>query len=114
MVTKEVVDLDHLEKYVAGDTALRDEILTIFSEQAEMLRDQFDPEADDEAWRDVAHALKGAARGVGAWRLGDLCETTETHVGSIENKTAQRQASVQLVTAEVDAALEMIKRVRAL
>lgn len=76
-----LIDLDHLDLYVAGDDALRDEILAIFETQAEMWAGLLDPSAEDAAWRDAAHALKGAARGVGAWQLGELCARAETMVG---------------------------------
>jgi len=29
------------------------------------------------AWHDAAHTLKGAARGIGAWRLGRCAEAAE-------------------------------------
>ena len=33
--------------------------------------------ADHEGWRDAVHTLKGAARGVGAFSLGAVCEACE-------------------------------------
>ena len=33
--------------------------------------------AGDDGWRDGVHTLKGAARGIGAFRLGDACEACE-------------------------------------
>ncbi len=77
----DALDLNHLEKYVAGDPALRDEILSIFLEQVEIRLGDLDVDLEDWAWRDACHALKGAARGVGAWRLGDLAEVGEGLVG---------------------------------
>ena len=57
------IDLQHLDKYVAGDRALRDEILAIFEEQADLWTRMLDPRGEDSAWKDAAHALKGAAPG---------------------------------------------------
>jgi len=88
-----MIDEGHLDKYVCGDAALRDEILSIFVEQAGKLLSQFDTMLADEHWRDVAHALKGAARGVGAWALGDLCEEAEMLVGETSG-LAERRASL--------------------
>ena len=72
---KGVVDFAYLEGFAAGDEALVDEVLEIFREQSviwgALLR------ADHEGWRDAAHTLKGAARGVGAFALGDACEICE-------------------------------------
>ena len=86
------IDRDHLELYVSGDSALLDEILTIFDEQARSLQAKFDADAEDEAWRDVMHALKGASRGVGAWMVGDLCEKAEAMVDGYDDKVAARRA----------------------
>lgn len=76
-----LIDLDHLDRYVVGDDALRDEVLGIFEAQAEMWSAMLDPDAEDATWRDTAHALKGAARGVGAWQIGDICAEAETLTG---------------------------------
>lgn len=103
------IDLDHLEKYVAGDSALRDEILCIFSDQVELLGGQLDIGQSDEGWRNTAHALKGAARGVGAWLVGDLCEKAEALIGQIAGKAEKRAALLvslrhQLAKAVAEAA----------
>lgn len=90
MQPQAVIDLDHLEKYVAGDDALRDEILELYVERASYLGEQLEAAQTDEAWKDAAHALKGAARGVGAWALGDLCQEAEKLAGA---QTIERRAA---------------------
>ena len=75
------IDLRHLEQYVFGDRSLLDEILTIFIEQATSWIERMDPALADEDWHLAAHTLKGAARGVGAWALGEVAEAAETLVG---------------------------------
>ncbi len=90
--TNALIDWDHLEKYVVGDDALRDEILTIFVEQANKLLAQFDAAQTDEGWKTTAHTLKGASRGVGAWDLGMLCEEAEDMIGTIPGKRESRSA----------------------
>lgn len=75
------IDLRHLEQYVFGDRSLLDEILTIFIDQASAWIDRMDPALPDDDWHLAAHTLKGAARGVGAWALGDVAERAETLVG---------------------------------
>ncbi len=102
------IDIDHLEKYIMGDAALRDEILSIFAEQVEMLMGQFDAAHPDKSWKDTAHAMKGASRGVGAWKLGDLCEEAETLIGDIAAKREKRSSLLisirkQLVDCMADA-----------
>lgn len=106
------LDLDHLEQYVAGDRSLRDEILTIFMEQAERLRSQLDHSADDEAWRDVVHAMKGSARGVGAWALGDLCEEAEGFVGDYPDKYDVRVAQSEKINAQIDDVIDCCRQTR--
>jgi hypothetical protein len=77
----EPIDLEHLDKYVFGDRALLDEILSIFIDQVSILVERMNVEAEDVDWREAAHTLKGASRGVGAFRLGDLAAEAECMVG---------------------------------
>jgi HPt (histidine-containing phosphotransfer) domain-containing protein len=74
------VDLAHLARYTGGDHALDAEVLTLFTGQTEQLiarlRIHLD-HADAKGWRDVVHSLKGAARGIGAFELGDAAEAAE-------------------------------------
>lgn len=106
------IDLQHLELYIGGDVALRDEILTIFDEQAELWLAKLDPEEEDEVWRDAAHALKGAARGVGAWEIGDLCEEAEDLVGGAPEKVAKRQALLERIAQGLSDAVSEARRLR--
>jgi len=53
---------------------------------------------DQEGWRDAVHTLKGAARGVGANALGDVCEACE----------AQGAGGLPSVRNALDAALSDI------
>jgi len=72
---KGVVDFAYLEGFAAGDDALIDEVLALFHEQSEIWGAMLTP--DNPGWRDAVHTLKGAARGVGAVQLGDVCEACE-------------------------------------
>lgn len=107
-----MIDLEHLEKYVGGDVGLRDEILAIFHEQAESLSEKFTVTATDECWRNVAHALKGASRGVGSWALGDLCEEAEDMIGELPGKAERRAAILVSIRQAITAALEEVRRLR--
>lgn len=69
------VDFAYLEGFAAGDEAMIEEVLALFREQASLWSPMLDPGA--EGWRDAAHTVKGAARGVGAFALGDACERAE-------------------------------------
>ncbi len=72
---KGVVDFSYLEGFAAGDEGVVDEVLELFREQSEIWARMLT--AEHEGWRDAVHTLKGAARGVGAFRLGDVCEACE-------------------------------------
>ena len=69
------VDFAYLENYASGDPTFVEEVLELFREQASIWRNMLDPSG--EGWRDAVHALKGSARGVGAFQLGEVCEHAE-------------------------------------
>jgi len=72
---KGVVDFAYLEQFAAGDETVVDEVLELFREQSAIWGAMLTPA--NEGWRDGVHTLKGAARGVGAFQLGDACEACE-------------------------------------
>lgn len=109
MSTQNLIDLVHLEKYVAGDNALRDEILTLFAERAlEMSATLKTPQTDKER-KLTLHTLKGGARGVGAWALGDLCERAERLAGQADGDEAQ-DALIERIDAAVAEIAALIRR----
>jgi HPt (histidine-containing phosphotransfer) domain-containing protein len=74
------VDLAHLARYTGGDKSLNAEILRLFDgqitemvEQLQAIIDQRDPKK----WRQVTHTIKGAARGVGAFAMGQAAAEAE-------------------------------------
>jgi len=69
------VDFQYLERFTAGDGDVIDEVLGLFREQAAIWVALLDPTSD--GWRDAVHTIKGAARGVGAFHLGDACAQAE-------------------------------------
>ena len=74
------VDLDHLAVYTGGDQALNAEILSLFLDQAASLIRQLQSvleAGDQKVWRETNHALKGAARGIGAFALADAAAVAE-------------------------------------
>ena len=112
MDRQQLIDLDHLDRYVAGDRALRDETLAIFEEQAEMWTRMLDPQAEDSAWRDAAHALKGASRGVGAWEVGHLCQEAEGMIGDEARAPDRRMAALEALREKVRATVAEVRRLR--
>ena len=76
------IDLDHLNRYTGGDRDLNEEILRLFEDQCVAMLTQLDAlawegTAAGKSWREITHALKGAARGVGAFPLADIAAEAE-------------------------------------
>ncbi len=107
-----MIDLEHLDRYVSGDNALRDEILQIFVEQADMWASLLDPESGDREWKDTAHALKGASRGVGAWDVGDLCERAERLVSTNNYSPDERYTILAELRTKVHATVAEVRMLR--
>jgi HPt (histidine-containing phosphotransfer) domain-containing protein len=74
------MDFSYLESFTAGDQGVIDEVLVLFRQQAEIWTSSLD--ADDPAWVDVVHTIKGSARGIGATALGDACARAEAQGSS--------------------------------
>ena len=69
------VNFQYLEDYTAGDAQVIDEVLSLFREQARVWLPLLDPAV--EGWQDAVHTIKGTARAVGAFDLGDVCQVCE-------------------------------------
>ena len=70
-------DRAHLDRYTGGGDALTTELLNLMCEQARRCLGLMETARDDTSWSAATHTLKGAARGVGAFALADLCEQAE-------------------------------------
>ncbi len=96
------VDFGYLETYTAGDGQVIAEVLALFQGQAVVW--QAGLERPVGGWRDLIHAIKGAARGIGATALGDACETAE--FGDPSLAPMVRAAQVGAALADALAAIE--------
>jgi HPt (histidine-containing phosphotransfer) domain-containing protein len=96
------VDFAYLEGYAAGDTALVEEVLGLFRQQAELWLPLLDPSGPVDGWRDAAHALKGSALGVGAFRVAEVCG--EAEAGAAEGP-GPRAARLERLRTALDGAL---------
>lgn len=70
------IDLEHLDAATFGDRALRSEVLRLFTSQAANLVEII-ATANAETRSAAAHALKGAALGIGAFELAKAAESVE-------------------------------------
>jgi HPt (histidine-containing phosphotransfer) domain-containing protein len=74
------IDLAHLARYTGGDRTLNAEILRLFDGQvSQMVGDLLGvlERRDGKKWREVTHTIKGAARGVGAFAMGEAAAAAE-------------------------------------
>lgn len=102
------VDFDHLETYCAGDMQVVTDVLVVFREQAQAWAERLaDPGegGPSEGWRDLAHTIKGAARGIGALALGEAADRAEH--GAPSDLAAVR-AELDAAVAEVEGYLTRI------
>lgn len=93
------VDIEHLARYTGEDRALQDEILDLFDGQARQLiarLSQIVTLPGTKEWKDIAHTLKGASRGVGANEMAEAAERCEAasgrHTAAFELKQLQDRA----------------------
>ncbi len=107
------IDMSHLERYTCGDAQLLDEILCMFVEHCGRLVARLDPSLEDRDWRDACHALKGSARGVGAWALGDAAAEGEGLIGDLPEKTVARRKKVDALRAAARDAVDHAETLRA-
>jgi hypothetical protein len=96
----QVIDFAYLEGFLAGDAAVIREVLALFTAQADVWRAGLN--AGLEGWRDVAHTVKGAARGIGAPILAEACERAEF---GDEAALPDAQAALSEVVAAIEARL---------
>ena len=74
------IDLTHLAQYTGGERHLNCEIFRLFSDQCMQSLRALEAGlevADGKDWRDTAHALKGAALGIGAFALAESAGIAE-------------------------------------
>jgi HPt (histidine-containing phosphotransfer) domain-containing protein len=76
------VDLVHLARYTLGNRAVEREVLELFSTHSERYLEKLETARDRKAWIEAAHAIKGSARAIGAWQVGDLAEEIERLAGA--------------------------------
>ena len=74
------IDLEHLARYTGGERTLNAEILRLFDGQVTDMVGQLDGVLalrDAKRWREITHTIKGAARGVGAFGMGEAAAAAE-------------------------------------
>ena len=69
------VDFAVLEAMTGGDDGITEEVLGLFAQQAAMWSPMLD--AREAGWRDAVHTIRGAAAGIGAGGLAEVCQDAE-------------------------------------
>ena len=99
---RQIVDLNHLARYTGGDAMLNAEVFRLFDSQASELVGRLRTilEARDaKSWREITHTLKGAARSIGAFGLGDAAAAAEPIDLASNDKSAATALRVLEATA---------------
>ena len=95
-----VIDLEHLARYTGGDVSLNAEILRLFDSQVTDMVGELNAVLavrDAKRWREITHTIKGAARGVGAHRMGEAAAAAEPVDPANEEKAL---AAIQVLESE--------------
>jgi HPt (histidine-containing phosphotransfer) domain-containing protein len=94
------IDLEHLARYTGGEKGLNGEILRLFEGQITSMVAELNAilaTRDSKRWREIAHTIKGAARGVGAFDMGEAAAKAEP-VNPADSTEAQ--AAIQTLERE--------------
>ncbi len=89
------MDFDYLESYAARDRGVIAEVLGLFQSQASLWSTELANPGQD--LRDLAHTIKGSARGIGATALGDVADRVEQ--GEVALVPALKGALAQVLAA---------------
>jgi HPt (histidine-containing phosphotransfer) domain-containing protein len=89
------VDLVHLSKMTMADRSLEKEVLALFRNQSVLCLNRLETAECDESFTEAAHAVKGSARGIGAWQVAEYADVIEQS-GRASNQ-AQRDQLKQAV-----------------
>lgn len=100
------IDVGHLNRQTMGDRSLEREVLELFRRQARILLFRFDALTNPSERADVAHTLKGSARGVGANRVAFAADELE-RAASAGEPTGRALAELAESVAEVTSAIEL-------
>ncbi|GAA0552174.1 HPt (histidine-containing phosphotransfer) domain-containing protein [Rhizomicrobium palustre] len=101
---KGAVDLDHLCRYTGGDEALNAEVLKLFDDQVTDMVGRLNAvldARDAKSWRQITHTLKGAARGIGAFKFADMAAAAEP-IDLISDRMSAAAAIENLTTTSAE------------
>lgn len=94
------VDRVHLATYTAGDRSLEMELAELFRASCDRYFAEMANASDDRVWKNAAHGLKGASRGIGANEVGRLSAFAETLMG--DAMAGRRAETLQQLRIEAE------------
>ena len=103
-------DQAHLNRMTGGDQALASEVLGLFREQCDLWMRLLEPTTDTLDWGNAAHTIKGSARGIGAWQLGEVCGQAEEAARDGDLTRDQKRAWREAISDELNSVLGEIAR----
>jgi HPt (histidine-containing phosphotransfer) domain-containing protein len=86
-----VIDLAHLERQCGGQQQLKAEVLGLFLTDTAATMDSLEAEGDPAARRMLAHAIRGAALGIGAFEVAERAREME-EAGGVPAPAGLRRA----------------------
>lgn len=102
------IDLAYLARFTLGNDSLEQEILELFEIHAPLYLASLRDAVTAKEWHDAAHTLKGAARGIGAWRVGRCAEVAERL--RFDTDLDRRTFALDSATEALDEALGFLKK----
>jgi HPt (histidine-containing phosphotransfer) domain-containing protein len=101
------IDIEHLKRMTLGDAGLEHEVLAMFAGQAARLIDALaglPPGASE-----LAHALKGSARAIGAFQVADAAEALEAAIAG-DGEPSEAMAELKQAIAQARSAIDAMLR----
>ena len=110
--SSDAIDLDYLRRFTLGNTALEEEVLRLFFDQAPLYLEQLSDAKSAKAWAEAAHTIKGSAAAIGARRLASIAEMVERlDVGSAAAQHEDfRAQAIEAVTGALEEVRHCIDR----
>nr|WP_321980228.1 Hpt domain-containing protein [uncultured Cohaesibacter sp.] len=98
------LDLDHLARQTMGDEGLQKQVLSIFVDHMAETMPRLISESEEV--RQIAHSIKGSARGIGAWSVATAAEAVERASGDRSTEILSLKGAVDRTMLEIVALLE--------
>jgi HPt (histidine-containing phosphotransfer) domain-containing protein len=105
------IDLVHLSRQTFGDHDLERELLALFDAQAGHFVDRLNADSapGDADWRiGLAHTIKGSARAIGAFEVGQAAEAYEWALRGADPKAAEKAGTLGTAIARARAAIALL------